>query len=96
MASGEAAAGTPAPEHTWVTYSIVSRGARAQFVLAVGLISLLPLLAVGGVVALASLGYDPGLRAYGAIAATTLVLVGLGYVLLIKYPLNVIRLRRYL
>jgi signal transduction histidine kinase len=77
-------------------FSLVSRGARLQFEIAVAMISIIPLLVMAyfmntGVLVLSTES--------GWVKFTFLVLVGLvclGHALVGKYPITIIRLRRYL
>ena len=76
--------------------SLSSRGARVQFEIAVALTSIIPLLAL---VYFATRGFwedGHGIGAQELIVALVIALVSLGYGLLVKYPLTVIKLRRYL
>jgi signal transduction histidine kinase len=76
--------------------SLSSRGARVQFEIAVALTSVIPLLALAY---FATRGFWEEGRGFGMqemLVALVIVLVALGYGLLVKYPLTVIKLRRYL
>ncbi|MBN2302589.1 MAG: response regulator [Lentisphaerae bacterium] len=79
-----------------IALSLAHIGALAQFLIAALLISVVPPLALLYIfVNHESRGASGNGVAY-TIAALSLVLAALGYVLLVKYPLNVIRLRKYL
>lgn len=76
--------------------SLVARGSWGQFVVAVMLITVLPGLAIvwvwQGGCPLDGRG-DPATLALGVVV---LLLVALGYILLARYPVNILRLRAYL
>jgi signal transduction histidine kinase/CheY-like chemotaxis protein len=77
-----------------VTASLVARGARTQFGVAIALVSIIPFLtlcylATGGL-------WDGEGRGWYVAALGVLVSATLGYAILAKYPLTVIKLRAYL
>ncbi|HNR94565.1 MAG TPA: ATP-binding protein [Kiritimatiellia bacterium] len=76
--------------------SVISKGARAQFAIGVSLISILPLLMVGYLYTF--FRNEATLYSVQTLAVlTTATLVGLtGFIILRKYPINIIRLREYL
>ena len=76
--------------------SLKSRGARAHFLTALGITFVIPIL--GAVyVATATVSLDGTARwAFLVFGGTALLLMGLGYGMLAKYPSNVVRLRRSL
>lgn len=76
--------------------SLSSRGARVQFEIAAALTSVIPLLALVYFVTRGFLVDGGGFGFQESALVLIIVLVGLGYALLVKYPLTVIRLRRYL
>ena len=76
--------------------SLSSRGARIQFGTAIILISILPLLTLWYLVSSDRLVDDTGALTHPWLMTAVIALVCLGYILLRKYPLTVIRLRRYL
>ena len=76
--------------------SLSSRGARVQFEIAVALTSVIPLLALAY---FATRGFWEEGRGFGVqevLVGLVIFLVALGYGLLVKYPITVIKLRRYL
>ncbi|MBN1268603.1 MAG: hypothetical protein JXB04_03370 [Kiritimatiellae bacterium] len=75
--------------------SIISRGARLQFVVGVALISVIPLLSLVYLRVLAA--QDTRIGAEHVTVGVALVLAASGgYVILRKYPVNIVRLRGYL
>lgn len=76
--------------------SLVSQGTRVQFVIGVILTSLIPLLVAGFLLSPLRVVYGLNRHAALVILACTAVLAILGLVLLLRYPINVIRLRRFL
>lgn len=76
--------------------SMASVGARAQFVMAIALITVIPALLTIYLLMSGRLGYQVPLSALLPLVALSLPLVILGYWMLAKYPANIIRLRSYL
>jgi len=76
--------------------SLVSTGARLQFEIALILISILPALTICYLFSAGLMSVHGLTMMNGWILAIMIVLVILGYVLLIKYPASIIRLRSYL
>jgi signal transduction histidine kinase len=77
-------------------FSLISRGPRLQFLLAIMLVSVIPLLAFAYLLMSGVPEQTVGRGVLWSGGVSVLLLVCLGYVLLAKYPLNVLRLRRYL
>ena len=76
--------------------SLSSRGARVQFEIAVALTSVIPLLALAYFATRGFWEEGRGMGVQELLVGLVIVLVALGYGLLVKYPLTVIKLRRYL
>ncbi|OGV62299.1 MAG: hypothetical protein A2498_00120 [Lentisphaerae bacterium RIFOXYC12_FULL_60_16] len=76
--------------------SLVSRGTRVQFVIGAVLTSVIPLLSTGFLLSPLRETYGLDHRATTVFLICTTALVTLGFVMLLRYPINVIRLRRFL
>lgn len=74
---------------------LASHDARIRFDIAVALISVIPALILGLMYSLRQV-YEHDLGAYAFVAPFTVVLMLLGYTLLGKYPVIVLKLRKYL
>jgi hypothetical protein len=83
----------PAPANR---YALASTGAKAQFVVAMALISAIPLLVVIYLCLSGWLGFQATLTQLGPGVLIVLPFMAMGYWILAKYPINVIRLRRYM
>ena len=77
-------------------FSLVMTGARAQFAAAMALISVIPLLAMVYVCVSGRLGVVVALDRLWPAVAMALPFVALGYWMMVKYPINIVRLRRYM
>lgn len=75
--------------------SISSTGVRLHFDIALVLITIIPLLVVLFLVMAGYVTFQPGHGVYEALAALLVVIVSLGYVLLMRYPITLMKLRRY-
>jgi len=84
------------PCRLWQRLSLVSTGARAQFAVALALLSVLPLLIVVTMCLTGLLGIDATLRQLGPAVLLVLPFITMGSWLLAKYPINVIHLRHYM
>ncbi len=86
----------PSPGRPSRSPVLASRGARVQFDIAIALTSVIPLLVLAWLATgwLWGDGVDPA--SYLAAIAVSVLMVLLGNGMLVKYPLTVIRLRRYL
>ena len=84
------------PRHLWHRLSLASTGARAQFAVALALLSVLPLFIVVFLCLTGWLGIKASLNQLGPVVLLVLPFMALGAWLLVKYPVNVIRLRHYL
>ncbi|MEI6972353.1 MAG: hypothetical protein WCL44_12660 [bacterium] len=71
-------------------------GARAQFVMAVALVTVIPALIMVYLLMSGRLGFQIPFRALVPVIVLPVPFVALGYWMLAKYPANVIRLRQYL
>lgn len=78
------------------TMSLSKTGARLQFGLAVVLISVLPVLALAYILINPYIDFAFSDEVAKTLIIISILLILLGYALLIKYPVNVIRLRHYL
>lgn len=76
--------------------SLSSRGARVQFEVAIALISILPLLTMWYLVSQREVIDETGAVVHPWAIALIGIVISLGYIFLRKYPLTVIRLRKYL
>lgn len=76
--------------------SLKSRNTRIQFDIAIALISIIPMLALALLYVRALLEDDRALGTYGLILPVALVLAILGHAVLSKYPVTVLKLRKYL
>jgi signal transduction histidine kinase len=76
--------------------SLVSRGVRNQFAVAIVLMSLIPLALLVFLIVEVIPNNSLPTDALNLIALWAFVLAFLGWRLLVKYPINIIRLRRYL
>jgi len=76
--------------------SLTSTGARAQFAVALALISVIPMLVVICLCTTGWLGFQVGFDELWPMVAMVMPFMALGCFMLAKYPVNVIRLRRYL
>lgn len=76
--------------------SLISRGARSQFAVAIVLMSLIPLCLVVFLVSEAHPETGPAFVMLNGLAFLAIVLAFLGWRILVKYPLNILRLRKYL
>jgi signal transduction histidine kinase len=76
--------------------SLVSRGVRNQFAVAIVLMSLIPLAILVFLIVEVIPNNSLPTDALNLIALWAFVLAFLGWRLLVKYPINIIRLRRYL
>ena len=77
-------------------FSLVLTGARAQFAVAAALISVIPLLAIVYFCVTDGLGVAVTLDRLWPVVVATLPFMALGYWMLVQYPINIVRLRRYL
>ena len=77
-------------------FSLSSTGARAQFAVALALISVIPLLVMICLCMAGWLGFRVGFEVLWPMVLVVLPFMALGCLMLAKYPINVIRLRRYL
>jgi|GEM_PF-463300 len=77
-------------------FSLLSRGARTQFVVAIGLSSVIPLLALVYVFVSNEHFRQMTPWALWPLVAVVALITGLGYAMLFKYPVNIIRLRKHL
>jgi len=84
------------PHPLWQRLSLASTGARAQFAVALALLSVIPLLIVISVCLTGWLGIKASLNQLGPAVLLVLPFMALGAWLLAKYPINVIRLRHYM
>jgi signal transduction histidine kinase len=75
---------------------LASRGAVFQFVVAMLLVSVIPLLVLLGLLLPGPLHRSLDAQNIWTLTFVVLSLVALGYAILVKYPVNTIRLRRYL
>ncbi len=75
--------------------SLSTHGTRVQFSVGLALVSILPALIVVyvGIVAPVT---GQGTLVQTLVSVTGLILAGLGYVILLRYPQNIVRLRKYL
>lgn len=76
--------------------SLSTKGARVQFEVAFALTSIIPLLVLAYFATRGFWEEGRGVGAYEVAVGLVILITGLGYALLIKYPLTVIKLRRYL
>lgn len=83
----------PAPNHSNLNLS--SRGARLHFLAAFILIAILPMLTFAYLVRSGWIGTPLGWSLLAPLGAALLLLTGLGFAILSKYPSSVIRLRRW-
>ena len=75
---------------------LASRGAGFQFVVAIVLVSVIPVLVLLGLLLPGPLQRSLNEQNIWTLTCVVLSLVALGYTILVKYPVNTIRLRRYL
>lgn len=76
--------------------SFAYTGARGQFAVALALISVIPLLVMVCICLTGWLGIEATLDQLGPAVLLVLPFMGLGFLILAKYPINVIRLRHYM
>lgn len=76
--------------------SLISRGTPVQFGTGLVLVSLIPLLALGYAFTAWVLGFSPGRFELAAVLVFVAVLMTTGLVILVRYPVNIVRLRRSL
>ena len=76
--------------------SISTTGARAQFAVALALISVIPLLVVNYLCLTGWLGIEATVDQLYPLMLMVLPFMALGYWMLVKYPIDVLRLRNYL
>jgi putative two-component system response regulator len=96
-------AATPARDAAWTderarrpaAFSLSSRGARLHFFAALMLISVIPTLAFLYLALRGFIGSETGWSTLAPLAGVVVLLMGLGYGLLARYPASVIRLRRW-
>ena len=75
--------------------SISSVGVRLHFDIALVLITIIPLLVFIFLVMGGYVTFKPGRGVYEPVAVLLIALVGLGYALLMRYPITMMKLRRY-
>lgn len=76
--------------------SLSRYGSLTQFIVAILLVSVIPALALTHALVAHALGRDVGRAELWCLGVVVVLLVVSGYVMLLKYPINVIRLRRHL
>ena len=77
-------------------FSLASTGAKTQFAVAMALIAVIPLLVVSYFCLTGWLGFQATLTQLWPVALMVFPFMALGYWMLAKYPINVIRLRHYM
>ena len=94
--SDVAPAEQPLPKPVTKRFSLSSTGAKAQFAVAMALTSVIPLLIMSYLCLSGWLGFPVALEQLWPMAAMVLPFMALGYWMLAKYPVNIIRLRHYM
>lgn len=77
-------------------FSLSSHGSAKQFAVAVALLAFIPPLILGYILVLALFEKNPPLGMIGVLLGFVVLLVALGIALLVKYPINIIRLRQHI
>jgi hypothetical protein len=86
----------PLPRSLLKRFSLATTGVRAQFAVALALIAVIPMLIVICLCLNGWLGIEANLVQLGPAVLLVLPFVALGYWILVKYPINVTRLRHYM